>query len=116
MADLNRDNTDSEDEDEYDCGEIPSDIMNKVSGVPCSIFSLATFYDPDPQDEWENMKGEAALYVSETIRMKLRLLRQCMMGTQHLNHIGRLLIVLISQIGGKLCVLSFLTWNISKFG
>jgi Reverse transcriptase (RNA-dependent DNA polymerase) len=50
------------------------------------------------------------------INMKLRLLQQCMMGTWNLNHNGRLLIVLISQIGGKLCVLSFLTWNISKFG
>jgi Reverse transcriptase (RNA-dependent DNA polymerase) len=48
--------------------------------------------------------------------MKLRLLRQYMMGTWNLNRIRRLLIVLISQNGGKLCVLSFLTWNISKFG
>jgi hypothetical protein len=39
--------------------------MNKFSGVPCSICSLATFYNPDPQDKWENMRGEAAVYVSE---------------------------------------------------
>jgi hypothetical protein len=39
--------------------------MNKFSGVPRSICLLATFYNPDPQDEWENMRGEAAVYVSE---------------------------------------------------
>jgi hypothetical protein len=39
--------------------------MNKFSGVPCSICSLANFYNPDPQDEWGYMRGEAAVYVSE---------------------------------------------------
>jgi hypothetical protein len=48
MADLNINDTDSEDEDEYDRDKIPSVIMNKFSGVPCSICSFATFYNPDP--------------------------------------------------------------------
>jgi Reverse transcriptase (RNA-dependent DNA polymerase) len=65
MADLNQDDTDSEDEEEYDREEIPSIIMNKFSGVPHSICSLATFYNTDPQDEWENMREVAAIYVSE---------------------------------------------------
>jgi hypothetical protein len=34
-----------------DCEEIPSAIMKKFSGVPRSIGSLATFYNPDSQDE-----------------------------------------------------------------
>jgi hypothetical protein len=44
MADLNHNDTDSEDEDEYDLEEIPSVIMIKFSGVTHSIYSLATFY------------------------------------------------------------------------
>jgi hypothetical protein len=43
MADLNRDDTESEDDKEYDREEIPSVIMTKFSGVPCSICALATF-------------------------------------------------------------------------
>jgi hypothetical protein len=65
VSDLNQDDTDSEDEDDYEREEIPSVIMNKFSGVPRSIHSLATFYNLDPQDEWEKMRREAAVYVTE---------------------------------------------------
>jgi hypothetical protein len=44
----------------------------------------------DHQDEWENMRGEAAILLAKIIIMNLRLLQQCMMGTQNLNHIRRL--------------------------
>jgi hypothetical protein len=39
-----------------------------------------------------------------------------MMAIQNLRTLKRHRIVLLSQIGGKLCVLSLGTWNISKFG
>jgi hypothetical protein len=48
--------------------------MNKFSGVPCSTCSLATFYNLDPQDEWENMRGEAAVYVSENNKKEAALI------------------------------------------
>jgi hypothetical protein len=74
MADLNQDDTDTEDEDEFDFEEIPSVSMNKFSGVPCSVHSLATFYNPDPQDEWKNMRGEAAVYVSDNSKHEAALI------------------------------------------
>jgi Reverse transcriptase (RNA-dependent DNA polymerase) len=71
MADLNCDDTDSDDEDDV---LIPSVVMNKFSGVPRSIWSLATFYNPDPQDKWENMKGEAVVYMRETSKHEAALI------------------------------------------
>jgi Reverse transcriptase (RNA-dependent DNA polymerase) len=47
------------------CLQNETNIMNNFSGVPRSICSLATFYNPDPQNKWENMGGEAAVYVTE---------------------------------------------------
>jgi hypothetical protein len=116
MAALNRDDTDSEDEDEYACDKIPTVILNKSSGVPPSICSLATFYNPDPQDEWKNMRGEAAVYVSGNNKNEAALIATMYDGNPDPKSYWEAIIVQISQISGKLCLLTFLTWNISKFG
>jgi hypothetical protein len=70
-ADLNHDDTDSNDDNNL---PIPSVVMNKFSWVPRSIWLLATFYIPDPQDEWENMRGEAAVYMRETSKHETALI------------------------------------------
>jgi hypothetical protein len=71
MADLNCDDTDSDDEDN---APLTSVVVYKFSGVPCSIWSLATFYNPDPQDEWESTNGEVADYMRETIKHETALI------------------------------------------
>jgi hypothetical protein len=53
-------------EDDAEDDIIPASAQHKFAGIPRSIRSLATFYKPNPQDEWENIRGEAAVMVRET--------------------------------------------------
>jgi hypothetical protein len=36
---------------------IPALVQHKVAGIPRSIRFLTSFYNPNPQDEWENIRG-----------------------------------------------------------
>jgi hypothetical protein len=45
---------------------IPASVQQEFAGIPRSIRSLATFYNPNPQDEWENIMGEAEIIVRDT--------------------------------------------------
>jgi hypothetical protein len=56
----------SAEEDDIEDDIIPDSLQHKFSGIPRSIRSLATFYIPNTQDEWENIRGEAAILVKET--------------------------------------------------
>jgi hypothetical protein len=63
----NFDNEENDYEDEEECDyedeeDFPPVLRDKFSGVPRSIRMLETFYNPCPHDEWEDAKGEAALY------------------------------------------------------
>jgi hypothetical protein len=53
-------------EDDAEDDIIPTSVQHKFAGTPRSIRSLATFYNPNPQDYWEDMQGEAAVMVRET--------------------------------------------------
>jgi hypothetical protein len=44
---------------------LPASAQQQFKGVPRSIRSLATFYNPNPQDESENRMGEAPVFVQE---------------------------------------------------
>jgi hypothetical protein len=53
-------------EDDADDAIIPASVQHKFAAIPRSIRSLETFYNPNPQDEGENIRGEAAVMVRET--------------------------------------------------
>jgi hypothetical protein len=55
-----------EQEDDADDDIIPASVQHKIAGNPRSMRSLATFYNPNPQDEWQNIRGEAAIMVRDT--------------------------------------------------
>jgi hypothetical protein len=54
------------DEDDAEDDMIPASVQHKFAGIPRAIRSLATFYNSNPHDEWENMKEEASVMVRET--------------------------------------------------
>jgi hypothetical protein len=68
--------------------------------------SLTTFYNPNPQDKWENIMEEAAVFVREMNGAAYLAAVYVLMVIQNLNFLRKHTIVLISQIGGKLCALS----------
>jgi hypothetical protein len=45
---------------------IPASVQLIFAGIPRSIRSMAIFYNTNPQDEWENLRGEAEVMVRET--------------------------------------------------
>jgi hypothetical protein len=53
-------------EDDADDDVIPNSVQQKFAGIPRSIRSLATFYNSNPQDEWDKIRGEAEVMVRET--------------------------------------------------
>jgi hypothetical protein len=53
-------------EDDAEDDIIPASVQHKFAGIPRAISSLATFYNPNPQDERENTRGESAVMVRET--------------------------------------------------
>jgi hypothetical protein len=55
-----------EEEDDAEDDIIPVSVQHKFAGIPRSISSLESFYNPNPQDYWEDMQGEAAVMVRET--------------------------------------------------
>jgi hypothetical protein len=92
---------------------IPVSVQQKFAGIPRSIRSLAIFYNPNTQDEWENIMGEATVMVRETTEAAY--LATVNYGNPEPKNF-RETQVLIFQIGGKLFVLNLGTWSICKFG
>jgi hypothetical protein len=45
---------------------IPALVQHKFAGIPRSIRSLTTIYNPNPLDECDNIRGEVADMVRET--------------------------------------------------
>jgi hypothetical protein len=52
--------------DDADEDIIPDSVQQKFACITRSIGSLATFYNPNPQDKWENILVEAEVMVRET--------------------------------------------------
>jgi hypothetical protein len=89
-------------------------VQHKFAGIPRSIWALTIFYNPNPQNEWEKLRGETAVLVREI--NEAAYLATVYDGNSEPKDLKKHKTVLISKIDGKLCVLSLGTWNIRKFG
>jgi hypothetical protein len=44
------------DSTEYSAEGLPPAIQNNLSGVPCEVCNLTSFFNPNPEQQWTNLQ------------------------------------------------------------
>jgi hypothetical protein len=100
---------DIEEYDYEDEEDSPPVIIDKFSGIPRSIRMLETFFNPRPHDEWEDARGEAALYKRAVKLQESALIATIYDGSPQPKTYREAQQCKDSPIGRELCALSFTT-------
>jgi hypothetical protein len=64
VADYYEEENKDQEEEEADA-HLPEQLEHHLAGIPREIRNFQTFFNPYPQSEWENLTGEAAVFIQQ---------------------------------------------------